>query len=399
MSFQLTRSDLRVISTLYGEEMIKKIKGYTITTNLISSIGNCNAISYKKKEDIYICYDKKIKSLTYLTNVQICEKIKLYGQNKITFKEYVDQKKLNIIIKNYNALSKHLNTLNTSTKTDQRLTKIINFNKNVQENENTVTYKTEIFKGRYTTDSPTYLYFPKQIKESLCSNDYIDIDIVNCHPTCLEQIISANNTRVILPLLKTYVTNRDKLIKSMILKEQKHDNVIDKSLVKLTIIKIINGGFAGKNEFVHQENLNFLEKFANEMRVARDEVVKYNKVEFMIYKYKFYKEYSEYKNKNKNSTSKLNMLYNKYNNAKKSFISYKMQQWEKLIVQTALIFYGIEENDFVTIFSDGFMIKNNYFDNPFKSRQVYLRDCESFIFRITGFDIKLIIKPMNDILF
>lgn len=86
---------------------------------------------------------------------------------------------------------------------------------------NGVTYYNQInnFGRLYASQGASLQYFQKDIRRYLANGNYIDIDIVNCHPVIIEQLFLRYSVTV-PSFLKKYNLKRDLLIKKYKLKDK-----------------------------------------------------------------------------------------------------------------------------------------------------------------------------------
>ena len=77
----------------------------------------------------------------------------------------------------------------------------------------------------------------RECKSALCKKNYVDLDMVNCHPVLLEQVFKDKGYEC--PVLTVYNKSRDKFFKKM---EKKG---IDRDNCKILIMRIFYGGSIG----------------------------------------------------------------------------------------------------------------------------------------------------------
>ena len=136
---------------------------------------------------------------------------------KIELTEKVDKEKLAKVKECYNI------PLDSDSTSDKDW--LLKFKKMIENYNGYVTYKQKGGFGRYYGTGLQGC--PRDVRKYLADKNYIDIDIVNCHPVILENIMQLHN--IIVPeFLTKYNNNRDLIIKEYSLND------------KLTIIKLIN---------------------------------------------------------------------------------------------------------------------------------------------------------------
>ena len=98
-----------------------------------------------------------------------------------------------------------------------------------------VTYNRAMY-GRSNPSKAMGLYnIRRQIRQTLTKDIYIDIDIVNCHPTILYSILKNNNIEC--DLLEDYILNRDKYFNIVMVEYN-----VDKEKAKQLFIRLLYGG-------------------------------------------------------------------------------------------------------------------------------------------------------------
>jgi len=85
----------------------------------------------------------------------------------------------------------------------------------------------------------------REIRQTLSKNKYVDLDIDNCHPVILHQILEANDINN--PYLKSYIENRQKWFDNINehynIRELCNNDVIKmKEFPKTLFIRIMYGG-------------------------------------------------------------------------------------------------------------------------------------------------------------
>ena len=108
---------------------------------------------------------------------------------------------------------------------------------------------------------------PKEFRQTICKNEYIDIDIENAAPTILSNYCKLKNIEC--PNLTEYAKNRTKVFDSII---NKYKN-LDHSVLKQMFIDIVNG------HKLHDElsKGKFTTNFYYELRKIRDQISELNK--------------------------------------------------------------------------------------------------------------------------
>ena len=103
--------------------------------------------------------------------------------------------------------------------------------------KNTIIYKKKCSYGRtFCRWSAGLQSLRKEIRHTLAKDYYIDIDIVNCHPVLLLQILKMKKYKNIKYLSK-YVSNRDEYINLIIAKYN-----VSRDAAKQLFIRLMYGG-------------------------------------------------------------------------------------------------------------------------------------------------------------
>jgi hypothetical protein len=218
----------------------------------------------------------------------------------------------------------------------------------------------------YSNKGLSYQLFRKALRHTLCSDYYMDIDIVNAHFVMLNQICKENG--IDTTELKKYINNREEYLNELI-----KISGVDRDDAKLLFIRMLYGGSI--------ENWK-----------------KDNKVEFEIPKY--YKELEKnIKNIsmiifNSNSDFRKSIKLEK-RNIPKSVLSYYLQEWENRILE--VVYDYLNENDYIvdkiaTLCFDGIMTK--------KSKDI-LKICdnlEKIVEEKLGFKLKFIEKKFDKVI-
>jgi hypothetical protein len=219
-----------------------------------------------------------------------------------------------------------------------------------------VRYKQNNGVGRFNAiRSMSLQNITRQIRQAICSDYYIDIDMENAHPTILKWICDQNG--IACPILTKYVNNRPQFFEDMKVK---------KSVGKQVMLSTLNGGYNDYNALTYHSD--DLREFHNrEIRNIWAHITKLHPTEF--------KDFVEKKTKSGEDF-----------NLHGSFINILMCEIENKILQIMCEYFG-NPRDAVLCF-DGIMLnKNKSYD---------LRGCEAAIFDKLKIKIKLAIKPFED---
>jgi len=174
----------------------------------------------------------------------------------------------------------------------------------------------------------------REIRQTLSYDQYVDIDMENCHPVILLQICEANGIEC--RYLKQYVISRKEILLEVQQKYNCSRDVAKKLFLRLSYL----GGFDGwcdDNKIECRDKLKFIQDFTNELKCIGSEVLKANPEVLKIVK-KLEKK-----------------------NEKASVMSIFLQEKECLILE--VVYHYLDElkiidKDCVLCF-DGIMIKKN----------------------------------------
>ena len=124
----------------------------------------------------------------------------------------------------------------------------------------------------YAKRSLGAINFRREIRGTIFSKNYKDIDIVNCHPNIYYQI--AKVLKVNCPVLKRYVKNRDHILEEV----QNHYNVSRDTAKELFIRLLYLGGFKNwaKDYNITKPELQFIKDIKYELFYIGNEIVKSN---------------------------------------------------------------------------------------------------------------------------
>ena len=243
---------------------------------------------------------------------------------------------------------------------------LISLKKNIKKNKLKVKYnKVEYGLGRvYPKAGLSLCSLRKEIRQTLSLNQYVDIDMENCHPVLLLQICEFNGVEC--KYLKQYVNSRKEILLEVQQKYNCSRDIAKKLFLRLSYL----GGFEGwchENKIECTEKLNFIQDFTNELKCIGSEVLKANPELLKIVK-KLEKK-----------------------NEKASVMSIFLQEKECLMLEIVYNYFkseGIINNNCVLCF-DGIMIKEHFY-NP-----EILNKLSDIVFTQSKFRINFEKKEMN----
>lgn len=234
----------------------------------------------------------------------------------------------------------------------------------------------------------------RELRHTLARDNYIDIDIENCHPVLLLQILQANGIEC--KYLKKYVTNRDEIFE-----EVKAKYNVSRDEAKVLFIQLMYYGsfdsWYKKLNKQSKQNDGFIDTDENDGTTS-DEGNNDNKPTKFIMK--FSKELQQIgdiivsKNTElKNQIKKRKQEQHKTDyNEKATICSYFLQEYECQILETIYL-YCIDKkyitNNNAVLCMDGLMIpKENY-------KPELLQELHELIKHKNGFNLKFTDKAMN----
>lgn len=236
----------------------------------------------------------------------------------------------------------------------------------------------------------------REIRHTLARDNYIDIDIENCHPVLLLQILQANDIEC--KYLKKYVMNRDEIFE-----EVKAKYNVSRDEAKLLFLQLMYYGsfeswFKKLNKQSNlSDNDDFIDTDENDDGATSDENDDSKPTKFIM---KFSKELQQIGDiiVSKNTELKHQIKKRKQEqhktdyNEKATICSYFLQEYECQILETIFL-YCLEKkyitNNNAVLCMDGLMIpKENY-------KPELLQELHELIKRKHGFNLKFTDKAMN----
>jgi len=184
----------------------------------------------------------------------ILDGIKLY--------ENININKLDLLI-NSNLLKSEFKHKHMISLYNNEMKQLLKYKEKFKDNYIEVLYnKSKI--NIYGRSDPLYglggLNIRREIRHTIFDN-YVDIDIENCHPVILDNILDYH--KIEHPLLKKYINNRDKYLEEI----QKFHNVDRDKSKTLFLILMYGGSYDNwiKNNSDNNDKLNFIDDFQKEI--------------------------------------------------------------------------------------------------------------------------------------
>lgn len=240
--------------------------------------------------------------------------------------------------------------------------------KKVKNGKLRVKYSRKINAGRvYAFKGHSYQMINGIVRNALAYKNYIDIDMVNSHPTILNEVCKIHD----IPhyKLKYYVENRDDII-NRIMKTYNKTN----KAVKSMFLTVLNCG--GYKTYTNNQEDDFLEELTKELKLITAMVVSTNE-------------------KLSKAVEKLYKTQGKKFEKNKSTLSYFLQNYENIILEEVYNF--LKDNDVIdnenvaSLCYDGIMVKKND-----KVNNDFLNTMEAYIKEETGFNVVFKVKPMDE---
>ena len=292
--------------------------------------------------------------------------------NNIQLIEIIPTETLNLLI-NSSLLKQQFNNPFSSICFDNEKQQLEKYKKLVKNGEAKVNYiqTKDIKYGRVFPKNALGLFsIRREIRHTLARDNYIDIDIENCHPVLLCQICEENNIEH--KYLKRYIDNRADLLQEVMITY----NVVKDQAKQLFIQLLYFGTFdswCNNHNIEKKEPLKFIRKFKKELNVIGEIIVANNpKLSKEIEKKKEEQHIKDY-------------------NIKGSVCSYFLQEYESRILEA--IYLYCKENKIieksVVLCADGLMIPiENY-------KEELLIEFKNLIIDKLGFNLNFTKKEMD----
>ena len=308
--------------------------------------------------------NNNILSLTIETKINKLTNIKLI--------ETVPTDILKLLI-NSSLLKQQFNNPFSTICFDNEKQQLEKYLKLVKNNEAIITYtQTKNTKyGRVFPKNAVGLFsIRREIRHTLARDNYIDIDVENCHPVILYQICDAYNIEC--KYLKFYIDNRTEILNEVMTKYN-----VNKEAAKQLFIQLLYFGtfesWCENHNISDNEPLRFISKFKTELNMIGEIIVSRNpKLCKVIQANKELKSIKHY-------------------NIKGSVCSYFLQEYESRILEC--IYLYCMANDYIknnaVLCADGIMIpKDNYNDEILDEFKMVIKEK-------LNFDLNFTTKELN----
>jgi hypothetical protein len=204
------------------------------------------------------------ESNEFLINVE--QRVSLF--DKIILRETINVKYFKSIMKNKEKYLKKPETWLGVTYNEVKLFEKYNYL--LKKNKNKFTEiewskRNNKYGRTFSKSNSSIMYFRDTLRHTLCKENYIDIDIDNCHPNILNQLCIINGVRYVNTFLNEYCLNREDKLQEVV----EHYKV-SRGIAKLLFICLINQGQINnwkKNYDVKvNTDLDFVNNFDKEVK-------------------------------------------------------------------------------------------------------------------------------------
>jgi len=243
---------------------------------------------------------------------------------------------------------------------DETMTKLVNLKKRLKGNSNhSIKFipKEKLSKtkgvGRLypSHNNPSLQDMPRAVRKALCYDKYSDLDVVNAHPVILHQVFREND--IACDSLEKYVIHRELCLQ---------ETGKSRDEAKMSFIRLMYGGKPNKDDN------HFMNRFYEDFTIASRKLL--NTAQYNLY-------------------MKLGEL-RKPTNPLGHAMSILAQDKERQVVSQIISTFQDHGYETSTLIHDGFHIKSLNI-NP-----DHIEEAKYNVRRVTGYDVDITIKPMND---
>lgn len=234
-----------------------------------------------------------------------------------------------------------------------------------------VDYKQNNGNGRFCAISSMSLQtIPREIRQTICKDYYIDIDMQNAHPIILEWLCKKNDFEC--KELSNYILNRDELLKKV-----KFNGEYSKDKAKQVYLSLTNGGVKDyqSSDDIKEKDIRDIETLNDDLTRYKNEMIRLHRLFSQLEPEKF----NEIKDKRKNA--------NKDYNHEAGYMNTLLCDMENNLLQEM---YKYFESPFNCVLCfDGIMLRND--------KKYDIIGCENYIKKKYNMNLfKLTIKEMNE---
>jgi hypothetical protein len=295
------------------------------------------------------------------------------------YTEFYDKKKLMYIIKNYQTIKEELqpemincgfNTESIETILRKYMGKSKNYNNKINKVNVEYKQKNKGIGRFYAVGCLSLQNLPREIRQTIAKEYYIDIDIKNCHPVIL--LHYAKLKELPCKYIEKYCENRDEIFK-----EINEITGFSNERIKMGFLQLLNGG---TTFLKHKDLPKIVKKFNSEVQFIQ------------TYIFNNEKEYRKLGEKNANKKKEEDKFYNLLG----STTNMMLQDIENKLLQCMVDYLtnnNIYKESLVLVF-DGIMM----YKKDVQELDIYnlLKLLEKEINDKLGYSIKLSIKEMNE---
>jgi hypothetical protein len=288
---------------------------------------------------------------------------------KMTVNEFVDVKIIDKIVKS-DVLKKQKWTqdeINLMNNTLLKLKKQVN-----KEGYNKLTFESKPFGRVYAKNKITLGTLYRPIRHTLCKDYYVDVDIISCQPTILNDVLCCNGIKH--QKLDFYIKNREEVFEQIM-----SCYSCSREIAKELINALVNGGSINKwmqeNNLEEKSYLKYIHELSKELIKALNIIICNN--------LNYIEELKAYK-----------LKHNKQYKGDYTFMSYFLGQYEKLIIEVVVNYLKekerIDDRNIFVYCQDGIMLlKDAYYREDFEVIEKELREK-------IGLNIQFKIKEMDE---
>ena len=218
----------------------------------------------------------------------------------------------------------------------------------------------------------------RELRQTLCYQHYIDVDMANAHPTILLQFLEKNCGNFVTKpkCLRYYIRNRDEILSRVM-----NVNKLDRDTAKTVFLIPMNNGsdLPISEDNLKKEENKFIRQFSREMGKILTEL--YGLTE----KGQVYETYRT----------------NKFNNPMGSTLNILLVTQENIILRSAVSWALSKKLDADVLCFDGFQIRKKYNESyvdgfePLELSDSDLESLSKFVLKDTGYDMKFTVKEMH----
>lgn len=234
-----------------------------------------------------------------------------------------------------------------------------------------VDYKQNEGKGRFcAVGSMSLQTIPREIRQTICKDFYIDIDMCNAHPIILEWLCKKNGFEC--KELSNYIKNRDDLLKKV-----KFNGKYTKDKAKQVYLALTNGGVKD-----YQESDNIKEKDIHDIETLNDDLTRYKNEMIRLHRL-----FSQLDPKGFEKVKEKRKKANKDYNHEAAYMNTLLCDMENTLLMEMWKFFGNPKN--VVLCFDGIMLRND--------KEYDIMGCQEYIIKKYNMPLfKLSVKPMTE---